>query len=415
MRTILCVWLGCVMLFGCVRRDEASRPLQCLERVSDEGAAVVALQRAQAKAQTTGNSVSAWVTAGEAWLRLARVQSAPRFVAAAEDCASRALALEPEAPLALRLRGLLLLDAHRFREASQLARALLARQPDDVQSWGTLSDAELELGNIAQAIDAAQHMVDRKPSLLSYGRAAHLRWLIGDREGSKSLYRAALHAGESLPDPEPQAWMLTQAAWVFWHEGDYAGARAGFELAAARVRDYVPALQGLGRSALASADYAAAIAHLERAQRLFPQPEAAWWLGDAYAAAGQPELARAAYAQVEQLASRADPRTLALFCATRGRDLRRALVLAKRAFAERPDVYSKDVLAFSLYRSGAVAEAAQLARELIAAGTPDARILYHAGLILNASGDAAGSELLSRARVLNPRFDLRLTQVIGES
>jgi tetratricopeptide (TPR) repeat protein len=256
-------------------------------------------------------------------------------------------------------------------------------------------------------------MLDRKPSLLSYGRAAHLRWITGDREGSKSLYRAAIRAGEALPDPEPQAWMLTQAAWVFWHEGDYAGARAGFEVAAARVPDYVPALQGLGRTALSSADYPRAIAYLERAQARQPQPEAAWWLGDAYTAAGQPALAQAAYAQVERLASRADPRTLALFCATQGRELRRGVVLAKRAFEERPDVYSKDVLAYSLYRNGELAQATELARQLLAVGTPDARILYHAGLILQASGaPTEGAELQARALALNPRFDLRLTQVI---
>lgn len=349
-------------------------------------------------------------------MRIARVRSAPRYVTAAQDCVDRALAIEPDAVLAQRLSALLLLDAHRFSEASQLARKLLARHPDDVQSWGTLSDAELELGNVPAALDAAQQMLDRKPSLLSYGRAAHLRWITGDREGSKRLYRAAIAAGAAMPDREPQAWMMTQAAWVFWHEGDYAGARAGFELASSRVPNYVPALQGLGRTALSSGDYAVAIAQLERAQALLPQPEAAWWLGDAYAAAGQRAKAQAAYADVERLASRADPRTLALFCATQERELRRGLVLAKRAYAERPDVYSKDVLAFSLFRSGEVAEAAALARELLAVGTPDARILYHAGLILQASGAAReGVELQGRALTLNPRFDLRLTQVIHEA
>lgn len=412
MRTVTCMLLCCVWMSGCATRDNASRSLQCLDSLAEQGIAATALRQAQTRAQTEP-SASAWVTVGEAWLRLARVHSAPRFVPAAQDCVDRALAREPESPLAQRLSSLLLLDAHRFHEASQVARALLAKQPDDVQSWGTLSDAELELGNVQAAMDAAQQMLDRKPNLLSYGRAAHLRWLTGDREGSKRLYSAAIRAGAAMPDREPQAWMMTQAAWVFWHEGDYAGARAGFELASKQVANYVPALQGLGRSALATGDYAAAITQLERAQALLPQPEAAWWLGDAYAAAGQAAKAQAAYADVERLASRADPRTLALFCATQNRELRRGLVLAKRAFEERSDVYSKDVLAFSLYRSGELAKAAELARQLLAVGTPDARILYHAGLILQASGAAEeGRELQARALTLNPGFDLRLSRVI---
>jgi len=384
-----------------------------LDVVTGQDVATKVLGRVQTRARDQ-KTVAAWVNVGEAWMRLARVQSSPRVVAAAQDCVQRALEVQADAPLALRLRGLLLLDAHRFREASELARSLLSRQPDDVQSWGTLSDAELELGNLTAAVDAAQQMLDRKPSLMSYGRAAHLRWMTGDREGSKSLYRAAIRAGETMPDPEPRAWMMTQAAWVFWHEGDYSGAKAGFQLAASLVPDYVPALQGLGRTALATADYNEAIAQLEHAQAKLSQPEAAWWLGDAYAAAGRAQEAQRAYAQVEQ--HRSDPRTLALFSATQGRDLRRGLVLAKRAFEERPDVYSKDVLAYTMFRAGQVAEAAALARELIAVGTPDARILYHAGLILKASGAAAeGGELMSRALALNPRFDLRLTQVLREA
>jgi len=412
MQTVMCILLCCAWLTGCVRQERASQSLQCLDDAAGSDLATQALARAQARARSE-QSVAAWVHAGEAWMRVARMHSAPRVVAAAQDCVARALDVESDAPLALRLRGLLLLDAHRFREASQLSRDLLARDPDDVQSWGTLSDAELELGNIAAAVDAAQQMVDRKPSLLSYGRAAHLRWMIGDRAGAKTLYQAAIRAGETMPDPEPRAWMMTQAAWVFWHEGDYSGARAGFQLAASLVPDYVPALQGLGRAALAAGDYKEAIVQLERAQQRLPQPEAAWWLGDAYAAAGRMREAKAAYAEVEQLGHRADPRTVALFSATQGREQRRALVLARRAFEERPDVYSKDVLAYALFRSGQVAEATGLARELIAVGTPDARILYHAGLILAAAGAAAeGGELMTRALALNPRFDLRLTQVL---
>jgi len=46
-------------------------------------------------------------------------------------------------------------------------------------------------------------------------------------------------------------------------------------------------------------------------------------------------------------------------------------------------------------------------------GIPDARIMYHAGMILRDAGAVAqGGELMERALTLNPRFDLRLTEVI---
>jgi Flp pilus assembly protein TadD len=138
--------------------------------------------------------------------------------------------------------------------------------------------------------------------------------------------------------------------------------------------------------------------------------ETAWWLGDAYALAGDEPAASAAYARVVRDGARLDPRTLSLFYSSKAREPAQALRLARSAYAERQDAYSKDALAFALYRSGQPAEAARLAREAVALGTPDARLLYHAGLIERAAGDAvSGDALIERALRLNPRFDPLLT------
>jgi tetratricopeptide (TPR) repeat protein len=84
--------------------------------------------------------------------------------------------MQPEFTPALRLRGLVLLNDHEFAKARDLAKQMLERDADDALSWGTKSDAELELGDTAAAIESAQRMMDLKPNLPSYGRAAHLRW-----------------------------------------------------------------------------------------------------------------------------------------------------------------------------------------------------------------------------------------------
>lgn len=379
----------------------AARHLEQLKAAEAEAAAAP---------QATDKRVAAALGVGRDWVRLARTRGAPEFYLQARACAEQALALSPDDIGATQLIGLTLLNDHRFAEARELARTQLDRHPDDPLSWGTLSDAELELGHIDAAIEAAQHMMDRKPNLPSYGRAAHLQWLRGDRQGAKLSYQQAIAAGREHKDREPSAWMITQAAWVFWHEGDYAGAAAGFDLALHEVPDYAPALEGRGRAALAQGDLPGAITRLGKALAAHPLVETAWALGDAYTLAGDRASAASAYERAIALGQSHDPRTLAQFYATKSREPREALRLARAAYAERQDIYSKDTLAFALYRNGELREALPLARAAIALGTPDARLLYHAGLIERAAGDRSrGDEFIAKALELNPRFDPLLT------
>src|SRR5258708_18029883 len=101
-------------------------------------------------------------------------------------------------------------------------------------------------------------MVDLKPNLPAYSRASYLRWLQGDGPAAKEFIRRAIDAGNDSHDPEPRAWTIVQSALYFWHEGDYAGADAGFELALSAVTDYPPALVGRARVALARGEGARA-------------------------------------------------------------------------------------------------------------------------------------------------------------
>src|SRR5687767_14886307 len=90
------------------------------------------------------------------------------------------------------LRTLVLLNDHRFAEAAKLSRETLARDPNDLVALGALADAELELGKLDAALEATQRMLDIKPNLPSYSRAAYLRWLSGDGAEAKRLLRLAI-------------------------------------------------------------------------------------------------------------------------------------------------------------------------------------------------------------------------------
>lgn len=357
----------------------------------------------QGRLREAPGSVEAWTALGEAWVRKAREASDPGLYHGAEDCAAAALALDPAAPRALALRGVVLLEAHRFEEARALGAALTARAPGFAPGHGLLSDALLELGRFEEAAAAAQRMMDLKPGLPSYVRAAHLLWLQGDVEGALEAARLAVDAGG---DPEARAWARTQAALMEWHRGALARADAALDRALAEFPGHPAALAAKGRVALSRGDAAAAVRWLTRAEAAAPLTETAWLLGEAAALAGDAAGARRAWERAEQRGRALDRRTLAAFLADRGHRPAEAVRLAEEERAVRGDVYTEDVRAWALYRAGRLAEAGAAARRALRLGTPDARLLFHAGAIRLAAGDRRGGlALLRRARALQPRFD----------
>lgn len=347
-----------------------------------------------------------WALLGLTWVRKARGTGDPGFYLSADAAATLALTLEPGHRGALGLRGMVLLNQHAFAEARRQATALLARAPDDVLGLSTLSDAALELGDVVGALAASQRMVDAKPGLASYGRAAHLRWITGDVDGAKRLYALAIEAGRGSRDAEPVAWMLVQAAGVFWNEGDLEGALAGVDQALRAVPDYPPALVLEARCRLARNQPDAATLLLERALAKQPLVETSWLLADARRLAGDPAGAAAAEARVVREGRQADPLMLGSFLASRGNDLPQALRLLEAEHRARPGLAVEDAYAWALHRAGRDAEARLAIDRALSHGTPDPRFAFHAGAIRLAQGEReAGTALLRRALALNPAFD----------
>jgi tetratricopeptide (TPR) repeat protein len=202
------------------------------------------------------------------------------------------------------------------------------------------------------------------------------------------------------------AWALVQTALVFWHEGDYAGADAGFDLALQRFGGYPPALVGKARVAIASGRYADAIRYSRLALERNPSVETRWLLGDALLLAGDASAASETWDRVISEGRVHDRRTLSSFYAREKRNGSEAVSLARQEHHDRPGSYSKDALAWALYRAGELDEARTLSDEVLRVGTPDARLLYHAGAIRMATGDVtSGKDLVRRALRLNPAFD----------
>lgn len=363
---------------------------------------------AQSAVRSNKDKDENWVVLGRAWVRKARESADPGFYLNADACAKVVLARVPDSRLALDLRGLVLLNGHKFDEARSLALQITAKSPEDPMAWGTLSDAYLEMGRYDEATAATQTMVDLKPNLPSYSRASYLQWLRGDTASAKETVRLALDSGRAgKSDPEPGAWVLVQAAMIFWHEGDYEGADAGCDKALERIADYAPANVCKGRVAAAKGDYRRAAELFGRALEVAPLAETAWLMGDAKSAMGDTKGAEEAWATVEREGRRTDPRTLSMFYSAKNKNLDEALKLAREEYEVRKDITTEDAIAWSLYRSGKVQEAKASITKARRLGTPDARLMFHEGAIRIAAGETAkGTKLIEDALKRNPGFDI---------
>jgi Flp pilus assembly protein TadD len=365
------------------------------------------IRTASAIIEKIPTKIDAWVLAGRAWVKKARITVDPGFYLHADRCADGALALQKDFAPALQLKALALLNDHRFEEARALAQDLVSRDPYDTIALGALSDALLELGLFEAANDPVERMLKVKPDIAGYTRGSYLKWLTGDRSMSKELMRLALGSAKDIRDPEPTAWTFTQAALIFWNEGDYTGADHVLDEALKWVPDYPHALIAKGRVALSLEQPKRATELLERALESSRLGEAAWLLADAKELAGDREGARAALDRAIELAKQSDKLLLAQLYATKDRDHDEALRAIEAERRTRGGVYLDDVYAWALFRAGRLSEARDYSDRSLRLGTKDARLLYHAGAIRIAQGEIeSGSKLIEEALALSPRFDL---------
>ena len=114
-----------------------------------------------------------------------------------------------------------------------------------------------------------------------------------------------------------------------------------------------------------------------------------------------------------------DPRTVALYLATRGEDGSTALSLADAELGVRADVFTLDARAWALAANGRTADALAAIVPALAEGTEDARLFLHAGVIHAAAGDKreASRWLHKAARLrsmLLPSEDTLLTRQLTD-
>ena len=313
---------------------------------------------------------------------------------------------------ALRLRNIVELTLHHFSQAAAYARAMTVRWPGDVQSWGTLGDALLEMGQYDAARDAFARMLELRLGLMSYNRMGFYYFITGDTERGIALMKSAVEAAAKYP--ENKAWCLVELGNMYFKTGRLSEAEKAYSGAISTFPASHAAYGALGSVFAAQGRLAEAIAQYQHAQSITPMVQYAGALHDLYEAIGKPDEARRqadlvdVAAKLEQAAGLKANRTLALIYANQDRNLEESLALAEADYAVRQDVYTSDALAWALYKNHRCQEAWRASQAALKLGSPEALFFFHAGMIAFELGDiAAGRMYLEKALALNPGFDLR--------
>ncbi len=282
------------------------------------------------------------------------------------------------------LRGHIFHNLHRFAESEKIARALVTERgaPADL---ALLSDALVEQGRLGEAVEVLQRLVNLKPGAEAYTRIAHLRWIKGDLPGAMAAMETAFRA-TSVRDAESYAWILSRLSGFYLQAGDAPRALLTAESALKHGGDYPPALLAQGRALMASGRTNDAVTALQAAATLNPLPEYQWWLADALRAADRGTEAQKIESDLKRRGAVSDPRTYALFLATRGEDAALAVRLAREELTQRGDVFTHDALAWALKAQGELAAADLEMHAALAEHSKDARLLLHAGEIAHALG-----------------------------
>jgi tetratricopeptide (TPR) repeat protein len=339
--------------------------------------------------------------------RRARETSDVKFYAMAEEALQKSFAISPNNFDGARIHVWLLLGKHEFAAALEEAKPLNKKIPDDIMLYGFLTDANVELGNYADAEKAAQWMLDLRPgNLPGMTRAAYLRELFGDIDGSLELMRMAY---ESTPPTEAEdgAWILSQMGHLQLMAGKPEEAEKLLSQALTQFPGYHYALANLAKVRILQKRYEDAVTLLRQRYDAAQHAENLYDLAEALELAGHTEEAAKDFAEFEKksLAESVkgdnSNRELIFYYADHAHQPIQALKIAELERSRRHDVSTLDAYAWALHVNGRDAEAKQSIEAALAVGIQDARFFHHAGVIALGAGDKkAAAEYLQKAASL---------------
>jgi tetratricopeptide (TPR) repeat protein len=369
--------------------------------------ATVRQQQAAVRANPT--DVRALTALGFAYEQRMRETADPTYLTKADGVLHRALRLAPHSADAVVGLGSLALSRHQFGRAVVLGRRAQKLARGAGLPYGIEGDGLLELGRYRAAFKAFTDMVHAEPGSSAYARISYARELIGDRTGAEAAMRLAIESSQG--QAEPTAWARVELGKLLFGSGHTRAAVRQYRIALILMPDYPQALDSLARAEAALGRRRQAIRLANRAVETVPLPQFVTTYADLLQASGRTAEARQEYALigvVERLLRANGVRSdleIAQFYVDHGIRLPHALVLARKARAERPSILGDDVLGWALTRNGRCAEGLRWAKHSLRLGTRDATMFFHRAMAERCAGHPQTAHAwFGRALALNPHF-----------
>jgi tetratricopeptide (TPR) repeat protein len=352
-----------------------------------------AIQKAQAEIAKRPGFAPSYNALAMAYARRARETSDVAFYGKAEEALKQSFAVAPDNYEGLKVETWLLLGRHEFAKAREAAQKLNRQTPDDVTVYGYLADANAELGNYKEAVDAAQWMLNLRPgNVPGLTRAAYLRELHGNIDGAIDLMQRAY---DSTPyqELEDRAWLLTQVAHLHLAAGRIPEAERFATGALGVFPGYHYALGTLGQIRTAQKRYDEAASLFEQRYQAAPHAENLFALAEAMEMAGHHEEAAQRFAEFERQALKESAQTdnanheLVAYYIDYAHEPEKALAIAQAESARRHDAYTLDAYAWALAATGDYQRANAEMQQALAFGLKDAKVLGHAASIADRCGE----------------------------
>jgi tetratricopeptide (TPR) repeat protein len=338
---------------------------------------------------------------------------------------------DPSAAFATTQMAVLCMVEHRFEDALAWAQKALALGSGDPSPWAIAGDALADMGDYKGASGAYAHLTSTHGSedeQLAYSyqrdsRMSFLRFVAGDTQGAIQLMRSATRTAiETHMPSENIAWSEYQLGEALFLAGEINAAANAYLASLDTCPGYYHALAGLAKVRASQRRYLDAAKLYNQAIAKVPYPEYAAALGDIYRQLGQLDDAKKQYQLVEligylsQVNRQIHNRDLALFYADHDLKLPESLALARNELEVRRDIYTWDVLAWSLFKNGRLPEASEAISHALEQGTKDPQLFFHAGMIYEKLGDSLkAQEFLRRALQMNPKFHVAYAETATQT
>lgn len=182
----------------------------------------------QARVARRPDDLRSYARLGQAYILKARETGDPTYYDLAEKALARCLELSPDPVTAARATtdlAVVQTGRHQFREGLATGQKALGYGSGELNAYGLIGDAHVELGEYEQAEAAYEKMKVLQGPFYPHGRLSMLKFLKGDPAGAIAEMRRAVETGiEGNQPKENVAWAQFKLGVTFFQTGDLKAA-----------------------------------------------------------------------------------------------------------------------------------------------------------------------------------------------